>query len=193
MLATKEDLIAKHLYTVKEFEQFRRQPENSNRLFELIHGEIIEKVPTQQHSLIALNIGSELRAYAKQYKNGRPGVEVRHQAPTDNRNSRLPDVSFTCTRSPLVEQGSVPGMPDLAVEIKSPNDTIHEMRETAVYYLVNGSRLVWLVYPNYRLIELYRSDVDVEILDDGQTLSGHDVLPGFELPVTDVFADPFAE
>ncbi len=181
------------VYSIYEFEKLYLQPEESNRLFELINGEVIEKMPTQEHGLIASNINFSLAVYARQHKNGRPGVEVRHQVAGDDHNSRLPDVSFTCANAPIVEEGSVMDMPDLAVEIKSPSDTIKQMRETAAYYLASGSRLVWLVYPNYRLVEVYRPDADVEILDDSQTLSGHDVLPGFELAVTDVFADPFGE
>ena len=183
---------SKQLYSLAEFEALLAVPGNANRLLELIDGKIVEKMPTQRHGLVALNIGSALSAYAKQYKNGRPGVEVRHQATGDDRNSRLPDVSFTCANVPIVERGSVTDMPDLAVEIKSPDDTIKEMRETADYYLANGSRLVWLVYPNLRLVEVYRPDADVEILDVEQILVGHDVLPGFALAVADVFADPFA-
>ena len=182
---------SKQLYSLAEFEALLDQPGNNNRLLELINGEIVEKMPTQRHGLVASNIGSALSAYAKQYKNGRPGVEVRHRATGDDRNSRLPDVSFTCANVPIVEQGSVTDMPDLAVEIKSPDDTIKQMRETADYYLANGSRLVWLVYPNLRMVEVYRPDADVEILDAEQILVGHDVLPGFALSVADVFADPF--
>ena len=84
-------------------------------------------------------------------------------------------------------------MPDLAVKIKSPTDTITEMRETAAYYVANGSRLVWLVYPNYRLVEVYRPEADVEILGEDDTLTGGDVLPGFALPVRAIFADPLAD
>lgn len=192
MLATKERQFERQ-YTVEEFERSYLSPENSNHLFELINGKIYEKIPTQQHGLIASNINVAFALHARQHKTGRPGVEVRHQMPKDTRNSRLPDVSFTCAHNPLVEQGSVFGMPDLAVEIKSPNDTITEMRDTATYYLANGSRLVWLVYPNYRLVEVYRSDADVEILGEEDTLTGSDVLPGFELSVREVFADPLAE
>jgi Uma2 family endonuclease len=67
------------------------------------------------------------------------------------------------------------------------------MRDTAAYYLANGSRLVWLVYPNYRLIEVYRPDADIVILGEEDTLTGGDVLPGFELPVREVFADLLGE
>jgi Uma2 family endonuclease len=192
MLATKERQV-KQQYTVEEFAQVYLSPENSSRLFELVNGEVREKMPTQRHGLVVLNIGFALTAYAKQYKTGRPGTEVRHQRSQDTRNSRLPDLSFNCNRNAIVEQGSVSGMPDLAVEIKSPDDTINEMRDTAAYYLANGSRLVWLVYPNYRLIEVYRLGADVEILGEEDALTGGDVLPGFELPVREVFADPLAE
>ena len=192
MLATQERQ-AQRPYMVDEFERDYLAPENSNRLFELIHGEVHEKMPTQQHGLIASNINVELALYARQHKTGRPGIEVRHQIPDDRRNSRLPDVSFVCTKGPLVEHGSVPGMPDLAVEIKSPTDTITEMRETAAYYVANGSRLVWLVYPNYRLVEVYRPAADVEILGEDDTLTGGDVMPGFSLAVRALFADPLAE
>ena len=176
-------------YSLAEFDAFHSRPENKDRLLELINGKIVEKMPTEQHGVIALNIGGELRAYAKQNRRGRAGVEIRYKVAQDDRNSRLPDVSFTRINQPIVSEGSVIGMPDLAIEIKSPDDTIVEMRETAAYYLANGSRLVWLVYPNYRLVEVYRYRTDVEILDDEQVLVGHDVLPGFELPVRDVFAD----
>lgn len=192
MLATKE-LQPAQPYTVAQFERDYLSPEHSNRLFELINGEVHEKMPTQQHGLIASNINLELALYARHTKTGRPGIEVRHQIPEDKRNSRLPDVSFVCTKGPLVEHGSVVGMPDLAVEIKSPTDTITEMRETAAYYVANGSRLVWLVYPNYRLVEVYRPAADVEILGEDDTLTGDDVLPGFTLSVRVLFADPLAE
>lgn len=191
MVATKERQ-AEQQYTVEEFEQYYLSPENSNRLLELINGKVHEKMPTQQHGLIASNINLAFALHARQQKTGRPGVEVRHQIPDDKRNSRLPDVSFTCARNPLVDQGSVSGMPDLAVKIKSPDDTIKEMRDTAAYYLANGSRLVWLIYPNYRLVEVYRLDTDVEILGEEETLTGGDVLPGFTLPVREIFADPLA-
>lgn len=179
--------------TVNEFERLYLSPEDGNRLLELIDGEVCEKWPTQEHGLIALNIGAALGSYGKVHKAGRTGFQVRHQLAGDGYNSRLPDVSFSTARHPLLKEGSVPYLPALAVEIKLPDDTIIAMRKTAAYYLANGSRLVWLVYPRYRLVEVYRPDADVEMLREKDTLAGGDVLPGFELPVWEVFADPLAE
>ena len=179
--------------TVEEFEQFLRLPENADHLFELINGEIAEKMPTEEHGLIASNIVMALGAFARLNRSGRVGVEVRHRRPEDHFNSRMPDVSFTSARRPLVTEGSVPQMPDLAVEIKSPDDTVKEMREKAAYYLANGSRIVWLVYPQKRVVEVYRSDADFELFLEHDLLTGGDLLPGFSLPVADIFVDPLAE
>ena len=80
-------------------------------------------------------------------------------------------------------------MPDLAIEIKSPSDTVRLMREKAAYYLANGARQVWLVYPAQRMVEVYSPEADVEILMVGDQLPGGDVLPGFAMSVVEVFAD----
>jgi Uma2 family endonuclease len=82
-------------------------------------------------------------------------------------------------------------MPDLAVEVKSPSDSVRQLREKAEYYLQHGTRLVWLIFPAQRIIEVYTLD-EVEILIEGDSLTGGDVLPGFSMPVADVFADPLA-
>jgi Uma2 family endonuclease len=91
-----------------------------------------------------------------------------------------------------VKKGSVPEMPDLAVEVKSPDDSLKLLRDKAHYYLANGTRLVWLVIPEKRLVEVYTPD-DEQILTEEDTLSGEDVLPGFTLPVRDIFADPVSK
>lgn len=174
--------------TVREFERRYLASREGDRLLELIHGEVYEKIPTEEHGIIAGNLVFALKLYAKKH-GGRVGVEVRHRILSDEHNSRLPDVSYTRTARKVVTRGSVPEMPELAVEIKSPDDTIKEMRETAAYYLTSGARLVWLVFPHKKLVEVYQSDADVEILTTNDRLTGGGVLQGFDLPVSAVFAD----
>jgi Uma2 family endonuclease len=137
------------------------------------------------------NIYGPLWNFVTPRKLGRVVMEVRHLAPDDERNARIPDISFSSAKRPIVEKGSVPQMPDLAVEVKSPDDTIRGMREKARYYLAHGTRLVWLVIPEKWLIEVYAPD-DEQVLDENDTLTGREVLPDFTLPVRDVFADPMA-
>jgi Uma2 family endonuclease len=99
----------------------------------------------------------------------------------------MPDLSVNSRHRPVVREGSVPQMPELAIEIKSPTDSIKQMREKAHYYLANGARLVWLVFPNKRYVEVYQLDGEVEVLFGGDLLDGGDVLPGFAMSVADVF------
>jgi Uma2 family endonuclease len=179
-------------YTVSEFEEFIAQPTNRERLFELVHGEIVEKVPTEEHGEIALIIGSAVRAFVAKHKLGRVGVEVRHQMPDDKQNSRLPDVSFVAGNRPCVTEGGIPQMPDVAVEIKSPDDSLKELREKAHYYRLNGTCLVWIVDPAKKLVVALTPD-DEQILLENEALDGGDVLPGFTLPLKEIFADPMAE
>jgi Uma2 family endonuclease len=192
MLVKEAEPVAR-LVSADEFERILALPENRDRLLELINGEIVEKMPTGEHGLIAHNIDFELGSYNRRHKLGRVGVEVRQRLPHDQLNSRMPDVSFTTARRPIVRKGGVPEVPDLAVEIKSPSDSVRQMREKAAYYLANGARLVWLVYPAQRVIEVYTPDANVELLVVGDQLTGGDILPGFTMSVVEVFADPLNE
>lgn len=176
------------LYTVEEFEQIIALPENTERLLELVNGEIVEKMPTEEHGIIVLRIGARILVLAESNKLGRAGVEIRHRNPEDRYNDRLPDISFTVdTTTPVVTKGAVPRFPDLAVEVKSPDDSYRQMRDKAAYYLANGAKLVWLVYPEKRLVEVYPVEGDIQILTGDDTLDGGDVLPGFSMTVSDIF------
>jgi Uma2 family endonuclease len=175
------------LYTVGQFEDYIAQPENVDRLFELINGEIVEKVPTELHGEITVNISTGLKIHVKQTGMGRVVVEVRHRVSGDEHNDRLPDVAYYANPSqPSIKKGAVPYMPDLAVEIKSPNDTYQRLRDKAAYYLANGTRIVWLVYPEKRAVEVQTLD-DFDYVSEDGTLDGGDVLPGFTMPVRDIF------
>ena len=91
------------------------------------------------------------------------------------------------TVQPIVGKGAVTHIADLAVEIKSPDDTYTELRSKAAYYLANGSEMVWLVYPEKLMVEVYRKGSDVDILLESDTIDGGNLLPGFALPVRDIF------
>ncbi|HLU08998.1 MAG TPA: Uma2 family endonuclease [Oceanobacillus sp.] len=181
------------LHTVDEFEQFINKPENADRRFELIYGEIVEKVPTEEHGAIVVNICTGLKIHAKaQNPEDRVTVESRHSVSGDNINDRLPDIAYTTAARamPITRKGAVPQMPDLAVEVKSPNDSYTQIRSKALFYLANGTRLVWLVFPERRVVEVYHENGDLEVLTerDDDVLDGGDVLPGFRMPLRDVFA-----
>lgn len=177
------------LYTVDEFEEFIARPQNSDRYFELINGEIVEKLPTERHGYISVNITTELRLWVKKTGKGRVVVEVRHQNPADTHNARQPDISYYAdTSRPIVEKGAVHQMPDLAIEIKSPDDSYKKLRAKADYYLANGAKAVWLIYLEKRMVEVLTPD-DFQFVRAGEILDGGDLLPGFSMKVDDIFAD----
>lgn len=171
--------------TAHEFEKFIARSENADRLFELINGEIVEKVPTQKHGVIAVNISTELKLYSRS-QGGVVAVEVRHRMPDDAHNAYLPDVAYYADDSkPLVDTGPVPYMPDVAVEIQSPSDSLTQLRAKARYYLAHGTSLVWIIVTEKRLVEVYTADFE-DILTDDDVIEGGAVLPGFQVAVKDI-------
>jgi Uma2 family endonuclease len=181
----------KLLYTVEEYERLADSPENRDRLLELINGEIVEKVPTEKHGICVGNIFFHMRMHVQEHRGGRVVMEVRYRFPEDRRNSLIPDVAYTSGNEPPVERGSVQRMPDLAVEVKSPDDSLKDMRAKARYYLAHGTKLVWLVDPQKRFVEIYTPDKE-DVLFEDDTLDGGEVLPGFNMLVRDIFEDTAA-
>jgi len=175
------------LYTVKEFEAFLARPENDDRLFELIDGEIVEKMPTQLHAAIVYLIIGHLFVYFQQNPIGWALPEARYGLPEDRKNSRIPDISVIIGRDrPLVDKGPAPYVPELAFEVQSPDDSLKKMRQKAEYYLANGAKTVWLVYTQKRAVTVLTPD-DEQLLQLDDTLDGGDVLLGFKLAVRDIF------
>ncbi len=174
-------------YTVDEWERFLALPENADRRFELIQGEIVEKRPTQVHAAIVSLLTFFLMAYLRENPIGWVLVEARYQLPDDRINARIPDLSFVSDRSrPLVSKGPAPYMPDLAVEIQSPDDSLKRMSDKATYYLPHGSHMVWLVYPDQQLVEVLTTD-DRQLLTGDDQLTGGSLLAGFSVPVREIF------
>jgi Uma2 family endonuclease len=183
--------IQKKLYTVDEFEKFADSKANSDRRFELINGEIVEKMPTEEHGTVAGNIFGFIWNFNRDHQLGNVAVEVRHRMPRDKHNARVPDVSFISDSSrQIVKRGSVPQMPDLAIEVQSPDDSPDEMREKADYYLRNGSRLAWLFFTESQTVEvrtIQGGKINAITLGIDDTLDGGDVLAGFKVAVREIF------
>lgn len=179
--------IQKNLSTVAEFEAFSDLPENAGRRFELIDGEIVEKMPSQLHAYIVALLSSYLINYLQQNPLGWALVEARYQLPGDAHNAYIPDLSFVRSAGrTLIEEGPAPYMPDLAIEVQSPGQSDKFMSDKADYYLAHGSRMVWLVYPQKRLVESLTAD-SRHLLTQADMLAGGDVLPGFEVAVQAIF------
>lgn len=103
---------------------------------------------------------------------------------------RAPDLAFVSKARLPTERvtgwGTV--IPDLVVEVVSPSDRATEVREKVEDWLRAGVRLVWVVYPSVRTVDVYRPGSDVRVLGEADVLEGEDVVPGFSLPVRQIFA-----
>jgi Uma2 family endonuclease len=78
------------------------------------------------------------------------------------------------------------GAPDLAIEVVS-SETAARLRTKIRLYLKYGSKAVWVVYPDERLVEIHSASGQVTILEQGQILEDPDALPGFSAPVAAIF------
>ena len=78
-------------------------------------------------------------------------------------------------------------VPDLVVEVVSPSDGLREVNDKALMWLSYGVRLVWVVDPDTRSVDVYRASRVASTLTESDTLDGLDTLPGFTCTVGDVF------
>ena len=103
---------------------------------------------------------------------------------------REPDIAFFTTEKipPGVRvTGYYEEIPDLVVEVASPSDSVREVNDKAWMWLSYGTRLVWVLHPNRRRVDVHHLGGAVATLTNEETLSGGDVLPGFECSLADIF------
>lgn len=78
-------------------------------------------------------------------------------------------------------------VPDFVIELRSMSDSLRTLKRKMAEYISNGVRLAWLIDPEECKVHIYRSNGEVEILDDPESISGEDVLNGFTLDVREIF------
>jgi Uma2 family endonuclease len=76
--------------------------------------------------------------------------------------------------------------PDFVIELRSKSDNLRKLQNKMREYIENGVRLGWLIDPSEKRVHIYRGDKTVEILNNPKTVSGEDVLQGFELDLTEI-------
>ena len=159
---------------------------------ELIRGALSETMPTgREHGQIVVKLVLRLGNFVEPRKLGvltasDSGVWLERGPDT----VREPDVAFfSAEKSPPDERvtGYAEVAPDLVVEIVSPSDRLTAVNDKALMWLRYGVRLVWVVHPEERLVDVHRDGHPVVALDESGALDGADVLPGFSCPVREIF------
>jgi len=172
-------------------EQFIELPDDGHN-YELVHGRLVEVAPSGFSSAqIGLLIGAELINFVRPRRLGAVTVGEGGYILTRGPDTvRAPDAAFV--RAEHVPQGAdrdffVRYPPDLAVEVMSRTDRLRKLQAKCLEYLDAGVRLVWLVEPSHQRLTVYLPDRATRTLGITDTLDGGDVLPGFALPLAEVF------
>jgi Uma2 family endonuclease len=178
--------------TPAEYEAFIARPEHAERRFELIDGEIIEKpMPTFEHGTIAARFSQYFWNYFDSHPiSGNVAVEARYRPADDPLNDRIPDVSVVLGDRPITRRGAANFLPDICIEIQSPDDALKGLRDKAAFYLAHGAKYALVVRPEKRLIEVYSADEEIAILRADDALTFPDLLPGFTVEVSRLFPPP---
>jgi Uma2 family endonuclease len=175
-------------YTVEEFDNFVHLPENSDKRFEFIRGEVVEVVSNNYSSEIAARINGFLFMYLQKNPIGRlTGADGGYQISGER---YIPDVAFISkTKQPKSSHAAYnPNTPDLVVEVLSPTDTDAQMRVKVTHYLLVKTT-VWIVDPAKQQVEVYIPGRTVTLVGIDGALDGGEMLPGFTLAIKDVFPE----
>jgi Uma2 family endonuclease len=165
---------------------------HEDRLCELVEGVLVEKAMGWRESFLA---GVILTILSNFVRPRRLGLVAGADGPVRLASGlvRIPDVAFVSwDRLPgrrLPTQPIPDVVPDLAVEVLSAGNTPAEMARKRQEYFTAGVRLVWLVDPETRTVEVYTASEPSIVLHAEHTLTGGEVLPGFTLPLRELFAE----
>lgn len=158
--------------------------------FELVQGELVPMSPPGfDHGCIVLDIAATLREFVQSRKLGLVAVEAGFCVSHDPDTVRSPDVAFV--RAERIPSGGVraffQGAPDLAVEVISPSDRSSEVIAKAHEWLQSGCIAVWVIDPEAKTVSVYSNRPQPLFLSAEDTLACEELLPGFRLPLVQVF------
>jgi len=159
---------------------------------ELVAGEVRTMSPAgYRHGLVSQRLGGLLDAYVRRHRLGfvpdaETGFVLRRHPDTVS----APDVAFVSkARHERVgaTEAFFPGPPDLAAEVRSPDDRPGEIRAKVRSWLTAGCRLVWVIDPKRRSATVYRQGRPPQQIAPSGTLTGGTVVRGFRVPLANLF------
>jgi len=173
-------------------EELIRLPMGMGERYELIQGELKTMTPAgSRHGKISARVGRLLDQFVSEKKLGEVfGAETGFILRRNPDTVRAPDAAFvSANRIPAegIPSGYWPGAPDLAVEVVSPDDKAVEIKTKVREYFQAGARLVWIIYPETREVDVFRSAHESLNLSAQDNLEGDEVIPGFLCSVAKLF------
>ncbi len=180
--------VAEKLMTAEEFAQMP----NDGKKYELMDGVPVEECrPKPIHGIIQARLTRRIGNFVEEQELGEVLVEAGVITKRDPDSVRGPDVFFVPKDQYVGHDLTtyLPGAPALAVEVVSEYDKPSDVDDKLNEYLAAGARQVWVVYPDTRRVVIYDANGRYKRLGINDTLEGGDVLPGFSLPLRDLFKE----
>ena len=173
-------------------EELLNMPDDGYR-YELVRGELRKMAPAgYRHGKSAGKINGLLFVHVTANNLGTvPTAETGFLLASDPDLVRVPDVAFVRREREEavgIVDGFFPGPPDLAVEVISPHDRYTEVAEKVEDWLRAGTRMVIVVDPRRRVATVHLPGREPVTLTEQDTLDGGDVVPGWRMPVVEIFA-----
>ncbi len=165
-----------------------------NSLHEVVDGVRVEAVMSNKAVGVNTQLGTQLANHARAERVGRVWIEGMFLLEPTATRKRRPDVAFVSyarwpRETPIPEGGAWQVAPDLAVEVISPTDLAEDALAKVREYFDAGVRLVWVVYPELRVIHVFESFTTIRVLAGDGVLEGGEVIPGFRLSMATLFED----
>ncbi|MBA4181950.1 MAG: hypothetical protein C0506_15270 [Anaerolinea sp.] len=173
-------------------DDFLLMPESEGA--ELVDGEIAEVPMGSISSLIAGELFGQLWTFLRQRKARLLLPQESGIAIWPGRNRvRKPDLTYV--RSSRLPGGRLPEgwltvVPDLVAEVVSPGDRVEDLEQKLAEYREAGIPLIWVIYPATRTAHVLGANRQRRELGQDGVLDGEDILPGFSIPLADIFPEP---
>jgi Uma2 family endonuclease len=182
--------------TAEDFYGWCHRPENRDRAFELERGKVVEMSrPGERHGVVCVNVTYLIGAYLRQRGKGRAcandtGIVLERGPDT----VRGPDLFLYDKGRPYdqLEEKYSEEVPQLVVEVLSPNDRHMMVMLRILEFLQRGVAVVWLIDPEMRTVMVHRADQLPQAFDENDELTGAPAFPDLRFPVRDLFFVPEA-
>lgn len=180
-------MVITHLTTATDLEAM-----GSDARYELYQGVLYPMSPSSfNSSLVMSNLALELGQFVKRHRLGSVTfAEAGYLLERNPDTVVAPDIAFVRIDripQPAPKRGFFAGMPDLVIEIISPTDEPAEIRRKQALYDRIGIPLVWWIDPDRRVATVHHAGYPVRHLTESDSLDGEDIIPGFSLPLKEVF------
>ncbi len=159
-------------------------------LYEMVNGKLVEKNVSAYAAWIALLLGRRLATYCDEHGLGTVTTELVFILDSKRRLRRRPDVGFVSPQKWPVDKPPPPSgdwelIPDIAIEVTSPHDSIAKVMSKTREYFRHGVTEVWIIIPEGQIVQVYRSVSNLTSFGPGDQISS-EMIPGWSMPVVEL-------